>query len=75
VFGRFPELDDFGGASRDGAVGVIFEEGEPAASASPGTAIPTANVTIRAANRTVFTGCDTVDHCRNQVRADELVRF
>ena len=71
MFGRVPELADFGGASREGAVGVIFEDGEPAANAWPGTAAPTAHVAMMAASRMDFTGCDTVDHCRNQVLADE----
>ena len=75
VFGKLPEVVDFGAESRDGAVGVSCEDVGPAANAWPGTAALTAQVTMRAADRTVFTGCDTVDHCRNQVLAGELLPF
>ena len=75
MFGKLPGVVDFGAESRDGAVGVSCEDVGPAANACPGTAAPTAQVTMRAADRTVFTGCDTVDHCRNQVLAGELLPF
>jgi predicted nicotinamide N-methyase len=71
LLGSSPELVALVAESRDGAVEVIREDGDPAATAWAGATALAAQVRTRAARRADFTGCDTLDHCRNQVLAGE----
>jgi hypothetical protein len=55
VFGSEPAVVVVGVVRRAGAVGVIWDDGEPAASACPGSVTATTVDAMMVANRTDFT--------------------